>query len=97
MGVRIPSAHMKTTVELSDALLDRLRERAAREKTTLRALISAAIQQFLRPAGGPTGRFRLKDGSVAGNGPAAGMHEGDWRTVQELSYEGRGGASGDRR
>ena len=88
---------MKTTLELSDSLLDRLRERAAREKTTLRALVSTAIQQFLRSPGGPAGRFRLKDGSVAGNGPAPGVQEGDWRQIQELAYEGRGGTAGDRR
>ncbi|MCG3127725.1 MAG: hypothetical protein CHACPFDD_02595 [Phycisphaerae bacterium] len=83
---------MKTTVEIPDALLARLRQRAVREKTTLRALIHAALQQFLAGPRRAT-RFRLKDGSVAGEGLAQGLDDGDWRPIRELTYAGRGGVT----
>jgi hypothetical protein len=36
--------HMKTTVEISDGLLDEARRLAAREATTVRALIEAGLR-----------------------------------------------------
>lgn len=82
---------MKTTVDIPENLFGELRERAAREKTTLKALIHAALRSFL--ASGRKGRsgFKLKDGSVAGRGAASGVAEGNWQQIRELAYEGRGG------
>jgi hypothetical protein len=82
---------MKTTVDIPEALLRRLRRRAAEEGTTLRALLNAAIQRFLGSPQGPAGRFTLKDGSFRGQGAAPGVQEGDWGQVRDLAYEGRGG------
>ena len=84
---------MKTTIEIPDALLDQLRVRAARQKTTLRALMESALRQFLEaPARGGEAAFRLKDGSVGGDAAAREIEEGDWRRIRDLIYEGRGGA-----
>lgn len=85
---------MKTTIEIPDSILDRLRRRALRERTTLRALVQAALRQFLGEGRGGGGQFRLKDGSVPGQGPAPGVREGDWGRAADLSYEGRGGTGG---
>ncbi|MFM9996821.1 MAG: type II toxin-antitoxin system VapB family antitoxin [Phycisphaerales bacterium] len=82
---------MKTTVEIPDALLEQLRRRAGREKTTLRALIHAALRQFLGARTKGNGKFKLKDGSVRGEGLAAGVREGDWDQIRSMAYEGRGG------
>ncbi len=82
---------MKTTVDIPDALLDQLRRRAVRERTTLRALVQAALRQFLVASRRGNGKFRLKDGSVRGNGAAPGIREGDWDQIRGLAYEGRGG------
>jgi len=92
-GCCLPSCCMKTTIEIPDVLLRRLRERAARQGTTLKALVHAAIQEFLAGPRGESGgtRFRLRDGSFGGDGPAPGVTEGDWRTTLDLIYEGRGG------
>jgi hypothetical protein len=83
---------MKTTVDIPDALLRRLRERAARQGTTLKALLQVAIREFLGQGGGRGSEFRLRDGSFRGEGTAPGVREGDWRAISEMSYEGRGGA-----
>ncbi len=38
---------MKTTVEISDALLERARQTAAREKTTMRQIIEEGLRRAL--------------------------------------------------
>jgi hypothetical protein len=81
---------MKTTVDIPDPLFEDLRRRAARDKTTMRALINMALRQFLdskRRAGKP---FKLKDGSFRGQGFAPGIEPGDWEQIRDLIYEGRG-------
>lgn len=83
---------MKTTVEIPDPLLRTLREKAAREGTTLKSLIHTAIAQFLSPRKGPSGKqFRLRDESFQGTGLAPGIEEGNWSQVRSIIYEGRGG------
>lgn len=59
--------HMKTTIELSDALFSSAKEFASRSQTTMRALIEEGLRRVLadsqakvKPA------FRLKDASVRG-------------------------------
>jgi hypothetical protein len=86
----LPYTHMKTTVEIPDAVLERLRRRADREGTTLKALIQAAIQRFLAGDAARPTRFTLRDGSVGGRGPAAGVQEGRWETIRDTIYAGRG-------
>jgi hypothetical protein len=81
---------MKTTVEIPDALAEEARSVAAREKTTLRALIEAGLRQVLRDRRRKT-RFRLRDASFRGQGLQPGFREGDWQRIREASYEGRGG------
>lgn len=82
---------MKTTVEIPDALFKRLREKAAKDNTTLKELLSTALRQFLSPPKKPPHRpFKLKDGSVMGTGFAPGIREGDWEQIRDIIYEGRG-------
>lgn len=84
---------MKTTVDIPDVLLRRLRKRAVDEGTTLREVLCAAISRFLDSGGAGKGGkpFRLQDGSVSGKGIAPGLREGDWDQISALAYEGRGG------
>ena len=82
---------MKTTVDISDPLFNELKRTAAQERTSLRRLIEAALRAFLTERKRPRGRFKLKDGSAPGRGPAPGVREGDWSHIRELAYEGRGG------
>ena len=83
-------AHMKTTVEVSSALLSRAKAVASREHTTLRALIEEGLRRLLdsRRARGP---FRLRKASFGGRGLQSHLGDGDWERIRDLSYSGRGG------
>jgi hypothetical protein len=81
---------MKTTVEISDALAQQARALAAREKTTLRALIEAGLRHVLRERRQKR-RFELRDASFRGNGLQPEFREGDWQRIRDAAYEGRGG------
>ncbi|NJD18909.1 MAG: DUF2191 domain-containing protein [Gemmatimonadetes bacterium] len=82
--------HMKTTVEISDALLDAAKATAARRGTTLRTLLEEGLRRVLDD-GAAGERFTLPDASVTGRGLSPGIEEGSWEAVRSLIYEGRGG------
>jgi hypothetical protein len=79
---------MKTTVEISDPLLQEARKLARRKGTTLRALIEQGLRRMLaekKPA------FRLRDASFGGNGLRPELRDAGWDQLREMIYEGRGG------
>lgn len=89
-GLTNMGLHMKTTVEISDALLEAARQRARQQGTTLRALIEQGLRSVLdEPAAAH--RFTLRDASVDGNGLQGDVREGDWERIVSRAYEGRGG------
>jgi hypothetical protein len=80
---------MKTTVEISDALLEAAKRLAAERGTTLRALLEEGLRSVVEGSGQEA--FALRDASVAGQGLQADVEEGGWARMAELAYEGRGG------
>jgi hypothetical protein len=83
-------AHMKTTVEISDAVFDAARDLAAKEGTTLRALIEAGLRREVEERQRSVA-FSLRDGSFGGDGLQDPRLEADWALVRSLIYEGQGG------
>jgi len=81
--------HVKTTVDIADALLDEAKRVAARRHTTLRALIEDGLRQIVKERKEPH-EFRLKDASFRGEGLQPGVEEGSWERLRDLIYEGRG-------
>jgi hypothetical protein len=83
-------AHMKTTVEISDALLDEAKTFAAREGTTVKTLIEQGLRQVISQR--KRGRaFRLRKATFKGRGLSAEAKGLGWERLRELAYEGRGG------
>lgn len=80
---------MKTTVEIPDDLLRRAKETALSGGTTLRELIESGLRKEIESR--QTSEYVLVDASFEGAGLQPGINEGDWRTIMELAYEGRGG------
>ena len=80
--------HMKTTVDISDALLNQARRVAARRSVTLRALIEEGLRQVVKAGAKKT--FRLRDESFAGDGLDPSFEHADWAQVRDAAYKGRG-------
>ncbi len=80
---------MKTTVEISDALLQEAKRVASKEETTLRELIEEGLRRSLEERK-HRGEFRLRRVSFKGKGLQPGISPGSWERIRELIYEGRG-------
>lgn len=83
-------AHMKTTVEISDALAEEAKTLAARENTTLRELIEAGLRYIVRERRRKA-RYRLRHASFRGRGLQPEFRDENWQHIREASYEERGG------
>ena len=81
---------MKTTLEISDPLLREARKIAAREQTTLRALVEQGLRRVVaeRRQQAP---FKLRRASFKGKGLRPELQEGGWDRIRDMAYEGRGG------
>ena len=77
------ASHMKTTINISDSILLRSKEVAAREGITLRELFEQALRRALEERDSRTG-FELPDASVGGDGLQPGH---SWELPRELAYD----------
>ena len=77
--------HMKTTVNLPDALIDEAKEAAREDDTTLTALIEAGLRMVLEHRK-RSGRFVLRDASVDGNGRQPDFRGAGWERVRDAIY-----------
>jgi hypothetical protein len=82
---------MKTTLEISDPLLRDARKIAARERTTLRALVEQGLRDVIAKKKQRQRPFRLRKASVKGEGLHPDFAEGGWARIRDTIYEGRGG------
>jgi len=82
--------HMKTTIEISDAVLEQAKRLAAKEGTTLRALVEEGLRRVVEKRSG-SGSFKLRDASYKGKGLQPEVSEGSWERIRDLIYQGHGG------
>ena len=80
---------MKTTLDISETLLQQAKRLAARERTTLRALVEQGLRQVVTEKQ-RRGSFRLRDASFKGRGMRPELADAGWERVRDLAYEGRG-------
>jgi predicted transcriptional regulator len=81
---------MKTTIEISDALLEEAKKLAARDDTTLKSLVEQGLRDVIAQRK-RRAHFRLRKATFKGNGLSAEARGSDWSRIRELAYEGRGG------
>jgi hypothetical protein len=89
LGCCDTSIWVKTTVEISDALLERARKAAAREGTTIRALIEHSLRKELA-ARERSRTYRLPRVTFKGEGLHPDLEGKSWAAVRDLLYEDRG-------
>jgi hypothetical protein len=81
---------MKTTVEIPDSILDEARKVAAREGSTVRALVEEGLRKVIAERRQRAGTFRLRKATFRGSGLQPGVAGATWERIRELAYEGRG-------
>ena len=78
-------SHMRTTIEIADDLMIRAKERARREKKTLRALLEEILREGLAKKAARPRKVDIPDLSVAG-----GLRPGvDPKRLLDYAYEDR--------
>lgn len=81
---------MKTTVYIPDALLEEARKIAARERTSIKALIEEGLRRTIDNRKQKS-TFRLRKATFKGNGLHPDAAGASWEKIREMSYGGRGG------
>jgi hypothetical protein len=81
---------MKTTIEISDSLLEEAKKLAAKEGTTVRAFVEQGLRRIVAERKSK-GMFRLRKASFKGKGLQAAVEDGSWERIRETIYQGRGG------
>ncbi len=80
---------MKTTIDISDNLLNRARELARQEKTTLKELTEEGLQLVLSRRGQGSAR-RIKPVIVQGQGLSPALKGKSWEEIRDEIYRGYG-------
>ena len=81
--------HMKTTIDIADALLLEAKAAATQNETTLRALVEEGLRRILEEKKRRT-EFRLRDASFRGRGLQSAVEGSSWEEIRDMAYEGRG-------
>ena len=82
---------MKTTIELSDKLLDEARKLAAAQGVPVRELVERGLRHVVAEGKRPSASFVLRKASFKGKGLRPELQGASWDRLRELAYEGRGG------
>jgi hypothetical protein len=77
---------MKTTIQVSDALLRAAKDMAAAESTTLRALVEEGLRHVIGKRARRR-RFRLRKVTYRGRGPSPEFAGAGWERVRSAIYE----------
>jgi hypothetical protein len=82
--------HMRTSIDIPDALLVRARRLAESRGTTLREVVLDGLRAVVEQGTRRPAPFRLRDAAFGEGGLAEGLDETDWDRIRDLAYEGRG-------
>jgi hypothetical protein len=83
-------SHMKTTVDIAEAVLKEAKLIAAREGTTLRSLIEEGLRRVVEDRAKQKTGFRLRDVRYGDSVGAPGIDPNDWMSIKHL-VRGAGG------
>lgn len=85
---------MKTTIEIADPLLDDARKLAAREGTTLRALVESGLRHVITERKRSKEPYTFRFTTFRGEGLQPEFEDASWDKIRDAIYEGRGGDRG---
>lgn len=78
--------HMKTTIDIADALLEEAKEVARAEGTTLRALVEEGLRIALKERCQPGGRPALGRSSYGTGWLRPAFRDGGWDAIRDEIY-----------
>ena len=81
---------MKTTIDISDILLEEVCKQASLDGTTLRALVEEGLRKIVTERKQKS-VFRLRKATFKGKGLQPQVSNASWEQIRDISYEGRGG------
>lgn len=81
---------MKTTVDITESILEEARKLAARNHTTVKALVEEGLRRIIADRK-RAGTFKLRKVSFKGKGLQPHLTDASWESVREITYKGRGG------
>ena len=82
--------HMKTTINITDSLLEEAKELIRQEKSTLRALVEEGLHCVIS-ARKERKKFTLRKASFRGNGLQSEFEGESWQKIRSAAYEEHGG------
>jgi Arc/MetJ family transcription regulator len=84
-------SNMKTTIDITDALLAEARQLADQKGTTLKSLVETGLRHVIEENTAETKPFRLKKHTFKGEGLHPEVQDADWGEIRRRAYEGHGG------
>jgi hypothetical protein len=76
---------VKTTVDIAEAMLREAKLIAAREGTTLKALVAEGLRHVIDEREKQKTGFRLRDGRYGSGGGVEGIDINDWMSMKHLT------------
>lgn len=76
-------AHIKTTIEIADNLLDRVKDRARKEGITLRSLIEESLAATLDQ---PRPQIKVEPVTFGGQGLTREFEDASWDKIRDAIY-----------
>lgn len=84
-------SHMKTTIEIPDAVLRDTRKVMHRDGVTMKHLVESALRHYLAGECASIKReFRLRKATFRGKGLRPEIEDAAWERVRAMVYKGRG-------
>lgn len=80
---------MKTTIDITDSLLEEAKELTRQEKSTLRALVEEGLNRVISERKARK-KFTLRKASFAGNGLQKEFEGESWPKIRSAVYEEHG-------
>ncbi|MDR0458370.1 MAG: type II toxin-antitoxin system VapB family antitoxin [Burkholderiaceae bacterium] len=80
---------MKTTIELPEPLFAQARRYAGARNMTMKTLVEQGLRKVMAEKKDAP-KFKLRDGSVGGNGLTPEFQNASWEQIRDAIYEGHG-------
>lgn len=83
-------SNMKTTIDISDSLLQEAKKLSAKRQITLRSLVEQGLREVIAKQNADQ-KFKLRKASFRGSGLQDEFRGESWQKIRTAAYEGHGG------